>query len=74
MINHPKVLFLSHGGGPLPLLGDDGHREMVACLESIASIIPRPAAIVDVPERCTPITTMPFFFNATTFKIYFVTF
>jgi aromatic ring-opening dioxygenase catalytic subunit (LigB family) len=43
-----KALFLSHGGGPLPLLGDEGHREMVACLSSIATTIQRPAAIIMV--------------------------
>lgn len=42
----PRVLFLSHGGGPLPLLGDDGHREMVENLKSIASKINKPSAIL----------------------------
>ena len=41
-----EVLFLSHGGGPLPLLGDPGHAEMRACLEHIASLIQRPSAIL----------------------------
>ena len=44
----PKALFISHGGGPLPLLGDAGHREMVACLENVASSIPKPTALVVV--------------------------
>lgn len=48
MTQTPKALFLSHGGGPMPLLGDAGHREMVACLEHIASAIPRPDAILVV--------------------------
>lgn len=43
-----KALFLSHGGGPLPLLGDPGHHEMVACLGHVASTIPRPDALVVV--------------------------
>jgi len=43
-----KALFLSHGGGPLPLLGNAGHREMVSCLEHIASTIPVPDALVVV--------------------------
>ena len=42
----PRSLFISHGGGPLPLLGDPEHREMVACLQNIAAAIPRPEAIV----------------------------
>lgn len=44
----PKSLFISHGGGPLPLLGDEHHRDMVACLLDIAADIPRPDAIVVV--------------------------
>ena len=48
MKQKPKALFLSHGGGPMPLLGDPGHREMVACLEKIASNIPRPDALLVV--------------------------
>ena len=41
-----RVLFLSHGGGPLPLLGHEGHKEMVACLNQIASGINQPSAII----------------------------
>ena len=44
----PAALFLSHGGGPLPLLGDPAHEEMVTCLESIAANIQRPGAIIVV--------------------------
>ena len=40
------ALFLSHGGGPLPLLGDPAHVEMVQSLESIAAAIDRPEAII----------------------------
>lgn len=39
-------LFISHGGGPLPLLGDPGHRELVATLQRIAAELPRPRAII----------------------------
>jgi len=42
------VLFLSHGGGPLPLLGDEGHREMVTVLKDIAQLIPKPHSIIVV--------------------------
>lgn len=42
----PRVLFLSHGGGPLPLLGDEAHKEMVECLRNIATKIKRPSAII----------------------------
>lgn len=42
----PTVLFLSHGGGPLPLLGDEGHTELVSNLKSISAEIKKPAAII----------------------------
>ena len=44
----PYVLFLSHGGGPLPLLGDEGHVEMVSCLRKITAKFPKPSAILVV--------------------------
>lgn len=43
-----SALFLSHGGGPLPLLGDPAHEEMVHALRSIAATIDRPEAIIVV--------------------------
>ncbi len=46
MTKKPQVLFLSHGGGPLPLLGHQGHREMVDCLQKIATQIKIPSAIL----------------------------
>lgn len=55
-----KALFLSHGGGPLPLLGDDGHREMTAVLQSLATRIGRPAAVIVVSahwEQAVPTLT-----------------
>lgn len=45
---HHKSLYLSHGGGPLPLLGDAGHAEMVSCLRGIAGRLSRPSAILVV--------------------------
>lgn len=56
----PRAMFISHGGGPLPLLGDPGHREMVSCLQGIAVSLPRPDAILVVSahweERVPTIT------------------
>jgi len=40
------VLFLSHGGGPMPLLGDPDHREMVERLTELAGRLRRPSAIL----------------------------
>ncbi|WP_273206318.1 DODA-type extradiol aromatic ring-opening family dioxygenase [Marinobacter subterrani] len=40
------VLFISHGGGPMPLLGDPGHREMVDRLTELAGKLRKPSAIL----------------------------
>ena len=40
------VLYIPHGGGPLPLLGDPRHRNMVEFLEQITPKLPQPAAIL----------------------------
>ncbi len=41
-----NILFISHGGGPLPLLGDKGHKEMIDQLQNISKQIKRPDAIL----------------------------
>lgn len=41
-----QVLYISHGGGPLPLLGDAGHQALVAQLRQMAQRIERPQAII----------------------------
>lgn len=54
-------MFLSHGGGPLPLLGDPAHEEMVQGLRAIAAAIERPEAIIVISahweERTATITS-----------------
>ncbi len=40
------IAFLSHGGGPLPLLGDSAHQQMVASLQSLSKDLPKPEAII----------------------------
>lgn len=40
------ILYLSHGAGPMPLLGDNGHKEMVDNLKMIAATISKPSAIL----------------------------
>jgi aromatic ring-opening dioxygenase catalytic subunit (LigB family) len=44
--SQPTILYLSHGAGPMPLLGDDGHKEMVENLKMIAAKISKPSAII----------------------------
>ncbi|MEA1890573.1 MAG: class III extradiol ring-cleavage dioxygenase, partial [Pseudomonadota bacterium] len=41
-----SVLFIPHGGGPLPLLGHEGHLSMVRFLKDITQTLVRPAAIL----------------------------
>jgi len=40
------VLFIPHGGGPLPLLGDQGHQNLVDFLQEIRPSLGQPSAIV----------------------------
>lgn len=40
------ILYISHGGGPLPLLGEPSHNEMVHGLQEIGSQIKRPDGII----------------------------
>ncbi|MCA9730770.1 MAG: dioxygenase [Deferribacteres bacterium] len=42
------VLYIPHGGGPMPLLGDPGHKNMVDFLENITPQLGRPKAILVV--------------------------
>lgn len=41
-----RALFISHGGGPLPLLGEPGHRQMVDLLKRLGAELPRPKRIL----------------------------
>jgi len=41
-----RSLFLSHGGGPLPILGDEAHHEMIDALKDISTKIEKPSAII----------------------------
>ncbi|TFH01256.1 MAG: dioxygenase [Calditrichales bacterium] len=41
-----SVLYISHGGGPLPLLGDEDHNEMIKQLTNVTALIKRPSAII----------------------------
>lgn len=40
------VLYLPHGGGPMPLMDDPAHTGLIAFLRNIASHYPRPDALV----------------------------
>jgi aromatic ring-opening dioxygenase catalytic subunit (LigB family) len=41
-----KVVFLSHGGGPLPLLGDPNHIELIQHLRQLLQDLEAPKQIL----------------------------
>ena len=41
-----NIIYISHGAGPMPLLGDPGHRDMVATLQAFAKRIGKPSAVL----------------------------
>lgn len=43
-----RSLYIPHGGGPLPLLGDAGHVELVAFLSKLGRELRRPSALLVV--------------------------
>lgn len=41
-----NVIYFSHGGGPLPILGDPTHKEMVSFMNKLSKEIVKPEAII----------------------------
>lgn len=41
-----QIVYFSHGGGPLPILGDPTHRAMIAFMKKLPSYIRKPEAIL----------------------------
>ncbi len=41
-----QIVYFSHGGGPLPILGDDSHKAMVEFMRKLPSQLKKPAAIL----------------------------
>ena len=41
-----QIVYLSHGGGPLPILGDPGHRAMVAFMKRLPAQLKKPDAVL----------------------------
>ncbi len=46
--NRTQIVYFSHGGGPLPILGDPGHRAMVDFMRQLPSQLRKPDAILVV--------------------------
>ncbi len=43
-----QIVYFSHGGGPLPILGDEGHKAMVDFMRRLPARLKRPDAILVV--------------------------
>ena len=41
-----NVIYISHGGGPMPLLGDADHQAMISTLKMLAKKVGKPSAIL----------------------------
>ncbi len=46
--NSASVVYLSHGGGPLPLLGDESHTAMIAFMQHLPGKIRKPDSVITV--------------------------
>jgi 4,5-DOPA dioxygenase extradiol len=46
--NKAQIVYFSHGGGPLPILGDAGHKAMIDFMTQLPSQLTRPEAILVV--------------------------
>lgn len=44
--NPARIVYLSHGGGPLPILGEASHTAMVDFMRRLPSLLPRPEAVL----------------------------
>ncbi|MFQ3228758.1 DODA-type extradiol aromatic ring-opening family dioxygenase [Reinekea sp.] len=46
MNKQSHIMYIAHGGGPLPLLGDPNHQEMIDTLNCMATQVGKPSAIL----------------------------
>jgi len=54
-----RVVYLSHGGGPLPLLGDPGHGAMVRFMQGLPLLVGMPEAILVISAHWEePVATL----------------
>ncbi|QYK00748.1 DODA-type extradiol aromatic ring-opening family dioxygenase [Shewanella psychrotolerans] len=62
-MNNLNIAFISHGGGPMPLLDDPAHADLVVYLKSLARKLARPSAILVISahweESVATITASP---------------
>ncbi len=54
-----QIVYFSHGGGPLPILGDPGHQAMIAFMRQLPSQLGRPEAILVISAHWEePVATL----------------
>ena len=46
MSENANIIYFSHGGGPLPLMGDESHRAMIEFMKKLPDQLPKPEVIV----------------------------
>jgi len=65
------ILFIPHGGGPLPLLDDPAHQQLVQFLQQFAKQMPTPEAIIVISahwaKRCVPCLRIIFCYSVPAF-------
>jgi 4,5-DOPA dioxygenase extradiol len=44
--NQAQIVYFSHGGGPLPILGDASHKKMINFMQQLPSLLRKPDAIL----------------------------
>ena len=58
-----QIVYFSHGGGPLPILGDESHRAMIDFMTALPAQLTRPDAIVVISahweEKVATLTGAP---------------
>ena len=47
-----QVVFISHGGGSLPLLGDPNHIELIQHLQQLSQNLEAPEQILVISDQC----------------------
>ena len=45
-LGHLQIIYVSHGGGPLPILGDASHQALVDFMLQLPAKLPKPEAII----------------------------
>ncbi|MDW7755539.1 MAG: class III extradiol ring-cleavage dioxygenase [Brevefilum sp.] len=57
--NKTQIVYFSHGGGPLPLLGDPGHQAMIEFMTQLPTQLPKPEAILVISAHWEePVVTL----------------